>query len=245
MTRYFFQGLIEGGQTATILTQDGRFGELDLVHYVLKFADPDLDNPTDAQIERAARLAAPPTRNQFYFPFGRDIAESTARIDESVTVTGEPQPFVLLSPANRHKAENVRKKIFNMAQWWRTAGQPSSLLHISLGLDKRFAGGLLTFASYQSQWREITKVNGKTPRNVSHQLSEQKRLWTDLLKQMRADPTNTQRYLILPAPGEGMQVVEPIAGQEFLDHDPALYTTPVIRHEQYLKWLKLGQQAQS
>lgn len=244
MTRYFFQGLIKGGQTATIMTQDGRFGELDLVHYVLMFADPDLDNPSDAQVERAARLANPPTRNQFYFPFGRDIAESTARIGESVSVVGEPQPFVILSPANRHMAENVRKKIFNSAQWWRKAGQTPSLLHISLGLDKRFAAGLLTFAAYQSQWREITKVNGKTPRNVSHQLGEQKRLWTDLLKQMRADPSNEVRYLILPAPGEGMQVVKSLPGQEFLDNDPALYSTPVVRHEQYLKWLKLGQQEQ-
>lgn len=144
MTRYFFEGLIESGQTATIMTQDGRFGELDLVHYVLKYADIDLDNPTEAQSERAARLADPPTRNLLYFPFGRDIAQSTARIGKTVSVVGEPQPFVILSPANRHKAELVRKKIFNMDQWWRASGPTNSLLHISEGLDKRFAGDVLT-----------------------------------------------------------------------------------------------------
>lgn len=244
MTRYFFEGLIEGGQTATIMTQDGRFGELDLVHYVLKYADIDLDNPTEAQSERAARLADPPTRNQFYFPFGRIFAQSTARIGETLSAVGEPQPFVILSPANRHKAENVRRKIFNMAQWWRASGPKNSLLHISEGLDKRFAEGDLTFTAYQSQWRELTKVNGKIPRNVSHQLTEQKRLWTDLLKQMRADETNERRYLILPDPGSDMQVIKAIPGQEVLDDDPALYTTPLVRHEQYLKWLKLGQQTE-
>lgn len=240
MTNYYLEGNIASGQTATILTQDGRFGTLDLVQYVLTAADPDVDNPSDAVLRQADRMASTPQNRQYYLPFDRSFAESTARLKEAIHMQGTPQPFIILSADNAKKAAAVRKEIFALALWWRTEGQTPGLLHIAEGLDNRFASGILTFSAYQAQWREITKANGKTPRNVTHQLSEQKKLWTALIKQMRDDPTNEVRQLILHTPGTAMQVANPISDDHFLDNDPALYNSPTMRHQQFLKWLTLG-----
>lgn len=239
MTHYYFEGKVTGGRTATILTEDGRFGQLDLVHYVLDVADVLLDEPTDKQITDAGRMTYPPLNQEFYFLFSRTLAESTVRIGEGMTMDGEPQWFVILAPENVRKAAAVRKQMFELAQWWRQAGQTPGILHISEGLDSRLTAGILTLDAYQAQWREITQVNGKTPRNVLHQLSQQKQLWTALAKEMRADPANAVHQLIMPDPGTAMQVINGFPDAHYLEKDAALYTSPNLRHEQYLKWLNL------
>lgn len=79
MTDYFFEGNIGGGQTAAILTQDGCFGTLDLIQYVIMATDPDADNPTDTVLTQANRMASTAQNQQYYLPFDRSFAESTSR----------------------------------------------------------------------------------------------------------------------------------------------------------------------
>lgn len=245
MKTYFFEGLVADGQSAAVLTQDGRYGTIDLVHFTVTAADLDDDNPSEARLERAARLADPPTRNQFYFPFGRELAQSTARIGEKISLVGSPQSMVMLTSANRDRATATMKKMLALMDWWRdpdSSKRPApGVLHISQGLDTRFTAGQLTFASYQAQWREITAVKGKVPREVGHYLREQKQLWGDFIKQMRADPNNQAYYLIILDPGADMQVLKAIPGNDFLVDDPELYSNPEKRHEQFKRWLTLGQ----
>lgn len=239
MVKYFFEGRITGGQSAPILTKDGRLGTLDLVRITITVADPDLDNPSEKQYAVADRMASSPQNAQFYLPFTRTFAQSTARIGESISFAGTPQPIVMLTQSNRQRAYIARAKIVDRGRWWRMDDPPKNIQHIADGLDTRFEAGLLTFGAYQSQWKQITKVNGVTPRGVLGQLAEQKQMWMNLIRQMSNDDTNQVRQLIIPTPGVAMNVTTTLPGDDLLNTDPALYDTVTKRHQQFARWLKL------
>lgn len=239
MVKYFFQARITGGYSTPVLTHDGRMGTLDLVHITVTATDPDLDNPSEKQYAVADRMASSPQNVQFYLPFTRTFAQSTARIGESISFAGTPQPIILLTQSNRQRAYIARGKLVDQSRWWRLANPPKNIQHVADGLDIRFKEGLLPFADYQAQWRDMAKVDGVTPRAVIGQLAAQKKLWLAIIKKMRDDDTNQVRQLIIPTPGEAMNVTTTLPGDDLLNTDPALYDTVTKRHQQFAHWLKL------
>lgn len=242
MTTYYFEGDIAGGRTETVMTQDRRYGDLNLVQFVATDADPTPEKPTTREFTRAFKMTRPPLNQKLYLLFDRSFVESTARIGETISFVGEPQRLLIIAPANRYFTDAVQWQNLDLGRWWKTEAPDQPRLRLGEEIDERYQAGMLTLTDYQAEWRALTNRDGQKRRAVSSRFIAQRRRWYALYRDMWAEPKNEVAQLVVPNVGEDIVVTQRIPGDDFLQVDPALYLEPYRLMSAFGDWLRLGQQ---